>query len=157
MNKERNHNKTAKLPVLLVFAIFGLCLAAVLLTGAGTYRNLVQRGGQAHDRRVAARYVTTRFRQGACVEIEDFQGVPAMTAREEIGGRIYLTRVYCHEGSIRELFAGEWSEVSPDDGQVILEAAGLSFEETEGLLRVLITHTDGTEQRLLLNRRGDSP
>ena len=154
---DKKHNRTTELLALAVFAIFGLCMAAVLLTGAGSYRNLVQRGREAHDRRVAARYVTTRFRQGTDVEIEDFQGVSAMTVREEIGGRTYLTRVYCHEGSIRELFSGEWAEVSPDDGQVILEAAGLSFEETEGLLRVLITHADGTEQRLLLSRREDSP
>lgn len=154
---DREHKKTAELLVLAVFAIFGLCLAAVLLTGAGSYRNLVQRGREAHDRRVAERYVTTRFRQGTDVEIEDFQGVPAMTVREEIGGRIYLTRVYCHEGSIRELLAGEWTKVSPDDGQAVLEAAGLNFEQEGNMLRVRITHADGTEQVLLLNRRGDTP
>ena len=160
MNKEQNHKKTTQLLVLAVFAVFGLCLAAVLLTGAGTYRNLVQQGRQAHDRRVAARYVTTRFRQGTGVEFEDFQGVSAMTLREEIGGKIYLTRVYCYEGSIRELFSGEQTAVSPGDGQIILEANGLSFERDGNLLRVCIIHTDGTEQRLLLSLsagKGDSP
>ena len=154
---DKKHKRTTELLALAVFAIFGLCLAAVLLTGAGSYRSLVQRGREAHDRRVAVRYVTTRFRQGTDVEIEDFQGVPAMTVREEIGGRAYLTRVYCHEGSIRELLAGERAEVTPDDGQVILEAAGLFFEQEDHLLRVRITHTDGREQVLLLDRRGDSP
>lgn len=154
MRNEQIHNKTTSLLTLAVFGVFALCLAAVLLMGAGTYRNLVQQGEEAHRYRIAARYVTTRFHLGMEIKIEDFYGLQAMTVREELGGRTYLTRVYCHEGSIRELFSGEQAAVSPGDGEIVLEAESLTFQQEENLLRVCILHTDGHEQQLLLNMAG---
>jgi len=73
-----------------------------------------------------------------------------MTAREEIGGKTYLTRVYCHEGTVRELLSAETTQVTPEDGETVLEAEKLTFSQEEGLLTVEITLPDGSRQRLLL-------
>lgn len=151
MKDYRNHRKITDLLGLLVFGIFALSVAAVLLTGAGAYRNLTERGQYAHAQRTAVRYLTTRFHQASRVEIEDFDGVEALTARDEIGGRTYLTRVYCYDGHIRELFSGEKASVSPEDGQIILEAKELRFEKTDDLLTIWVVTGDGAEQQLYLN------
>lgn len=135
---------------LLVFGIFALCVAAVLLTGAGAYKRLIERGTDSYDKRVAIRYLTTRFHQAPNVGLEDFSGLQAMTVREEIGGRVYVTRVYCYEGYIRELFAAESTQVHPGDGEILLAAEELTFSVTDGTLTVEITHPDGEAQQLFL-------
>lgn len=151
MKDYNDHRRTTELFGLLVFGIFALCVAAVLLTGAGAYRNLTERGRLNHEHRTAVRYLTTRFRQAPHVEVGNFEGAEALIIREEIGGRIYLTRVYCYEGYLRELFSGENAEVGPEDGQIILEAENLRFEEDGSLLTVWVAGPEGMQQCLLLD------
>ena len=148
--KNYKHRNITDLLALLVFGIFALCVAALLLTGAGAYKNLTDRGAESYEHRVAVRYLTTRFHQAPRVQIEDFCGLEAMTVREEVGGRYYVTRVYCHEGHIRELFAAESTEVHPGDGEVILAADALEFRMDGALLTAQITHPDGKKQMLVL-------
>lgn len=149
--KKNDHRKITDLLALLVFGVFALCVAAVLLTGAKTYKNLTERGSAVYEHRVAARYLTTRFHQAPSVQVGAFCGLQALTIREEIGGRTYLTRVYCYEGHIRELFAAESAEVSPGDGETVIEAEELTFRLDGQILTVEITHPDGERQQLLLS------
>lgn len=149
--RNNGHRKITELLALLVFGVFALCVAAVLLTGAKTYSNLTERGSLVYERRVAARYLTTRFHQAEAVQVEDFCGCPAMTLREEIDGKVYLTRVYCYEGTVRELFAAENTAVAPDDGEIVMEAESLTFSQEEQLLTVEITHADGSVEQLWLS------
>lgn len=148
--RKNDHANITDLLALAVFGIFALCVAAVLLTGVGAYKNLTDRGTDSYEQRVAARYITTRFHQAPVVQLEDFCGLRAMTVREEIGGRVYVTRVYCHEGYIRELFAAEGAEVSPADGELLLEAESLSFSMDAQLMTVEIGHRSGKTQKLFL-------
>lgn len=148
--RKNDHRKITDLLALMVFGIFALCVAAVLLTGAGAYKKLTDRGTDSYQQRVAVRYLTTRFHQAARVQLEDFSGLQAMTVREEIGGRVYVTRVYCHDGYIRELFAAESAAVSPGDGEILLEAEDLIFSVNGELMTVEIIHTDGDRQQLFL-------
>lgn len=148
--KNNGHRKITQLLALLVFGVFALCVAAVLLTGAQTYQTLTQRGSRANSQRIAVRYITTRFQQAPEVRVEDFCGLQALTVREEIDGKVYLTRVYCHEGTVRELFSAEHAQVGPKDGEAVLEAEKLAFSVENGLLTAQITHGDGTLQELLL-------
>ena len=148
--KNNGHKKIAQLLAVLVFGVFALCVAAVLLTGARTYQTLTQRGSRANSQRVAVRYMTTRFQQAPAVQLEDFCGLQSLTVREEIDGKAYLTRVYCHEGTVRELFSAEHAQVGPEDGEAVLEAENLNFSLENGLLTVEITHSEGTVQQLLL-------
>ena len=146
----KGHRKITDLLALLVFAVFALCVAAVLLLSARTYNTLTQRGSRTYEHRIAARYLTTRFQQAESVYPEDFCGLSAMTVRDEINGRNYLTRVYLYEGTVRELFSGENAAVSPGDGEIVMEAQALSFQVQDGLLTAQITLDDGTVERILL-------
>lgn len=150
MEKSLHQGKITELLALLVFSIFALCTALVLLTGAGIYRNLTRRGSENFGSRTVAQYITTRVRQAGAVSIEDFGGTEALTIREIIDGDSYVTRVYCHDGCIRELFARENATVAPENGEVILPVEGVDFSLADGLLTVRITHSDGTGQELYL-------
>ena len=119
---------------LAVFTVFAVCLLLVLLTGAKTYRNLVETGQESYAARTKAMYLTTRVRQFSAITVEDFGGCQALVSREEIDGEAYLTRVYCCDGSLRELFSGENAALQPEDGEKILEAESASFSLEDGLL-----------------------
>lgn len=123
---------------LVVFAVFAVCLLLALLSGAEVYKNLHDRGAEQYAQRVAAQYLTTRVRQSQTVRVEDFCGHQALTMEEEIDGDVYLTRVYCYDGTIRELYSEETAPVAPEDGASIDQGANLTFSLDNGLLTVTI-------------------
>lgn len=141
---------------LLLFGVFAVCILMVLLTGADIYQRLTQRDQGSYDRRTAAQYITTRVRQADTqgrITIEEFGGTSALVIREDIEGESYLTRVYCWDGYIQELFSAQRWQFGPEDGEPILEAAGLSFALEDGLLTVCLQYEDGTQEQLYLALR----
>lgn len=136
---------------LLAFALFALCLLGVLLTGARSYGALVRRGEESFDRRTAAQYVATRVRQAdsaGSICVESFGDCPALTVRQEIGGETYLTRIYCHDGWLRELFAASSAELAPEDGERVAEVPEMTFTLRENRLYVHMTLPEGETQRM---------
>lgn len=148
---EKKEPKVTGLLVLVVFTLFSLCILGVLLTGAKSYEALVRRGGESYVYRTAAQYLSTRVRQADqmdAISVEDFGGQTALVLRQEIHGETYLTRIYCHNGSLRELFTAETGTFSPEDGERLLALSALSFEKTENTLSAHVTMADGREQTL---------
>ena len=145
------------LAVLLVGAVFALCLMLVLLTGAEGYASLVRRGEEGYRQRTVAQYITTRVRQapnGGSVTVGQFHGAPALEVREELEGDWYLTRVYCHEGYLRELFTPEGGNFSPEDGEKLLPLEEITFVETGSALNVTLSWEDGARQTVTLHLPG---
>ena len=135
--KERT-NKITDILSLTVLAVFALCTLLVLLLGAKVYRNLVESGAETYRTRTASQYLTTRVQQAGEISVSDFEGSDALVIREEVGNRVYLTRIYCHDGWLRELYAAESADLQPADGEKVLEAEVLSLSLENGLLRAEI-------------------
>lgn len=146
--KEKRHT-ILDLAALLVLTAFALCVLLVLLTGANLYRSLVEEGEEGYLRRTALQYLTTRIRQAESVEIGTFEGCDALILREEAGA---VTRVYCFDGWLRELYAVPEARVSPGDGEILLEAESLSVTREDRLL----TLTLGSEALYLWLPEGGS-
>lgn len=157
MRNSRQHQfHISGLAVLLVLAVFALCLLLVLLTGARVYAGLAEDGGLHHAQRTAAAYLSTRLQQSGRVYTEDFDGTDALVFPETIGGKTYLTRVYCHDGWLRELFTGENGDFSPADGEKLLEMTELSLIMEEELLQLHFTLPQGETGQVLWHRGGTS-
>ena len=124
---KKNPFKITDLLALTVFAAFAVCVLVVLLSGARVYKTLVQRGEDSFRLRTATQYVATRVRQAEDVTVADFDGYEALHIREEIDGAVYVTRIYCCDGYLRELFCAQSAELSPEDGEKIMEAESMSF------------------------------
>lgn len=133
--KEKN-GKITDILAAAVFAVFALCVLLVLLAAAGVYRDLVDSGEERFLRRTAAQYLTMRVRQAESVERAEFGGCPALVFREETPQEVYLTRVYCYDGSLRELYCPESAQLLPADGEVILPADSICFMLEGNLLTV---------------------
>ena len=147
MNKK--FTKLTDLMALLVFVVFAVCMLMVLLYGARVYQNLVHRGEENFQMRTAAQYVSMRVRQAEQVMVENFAGCEALTIPEQIGGEVYVTRVYCYDGYVRELFCAKNAALRPEDGEKIMPAESMCFEVRDGLLTVFV---DG--QPVILSLQG---
>lgn len=156
MKSERSTRKIGNLAVLLLVGIFASCLLAVLLSGAKVYRGVTERGQESFDRRTAAQYLATRVRQSDMADalwVENFGDGAALVTAEEIDGVRYETRIYCHEGWLRELFAEAGYEAAPEDGEQVLPLAALELTLESGLLRAVLWGAEGSETELLLSCR----
>ena len=153
------------LGVLLSFTLLAMCLLAVLLGGVRIYRGLAERGQESFQRRTAMEFLETRLRQadgaggvwlGAFDGTESREG-DTLFLRETLEGEEYLTRVYCWDGQLRELFTTAGSDCRPEDGEVLLPAEALRLSRDGALLTASLTE-DGreTELRFLL-RDGEAP
>ncbi len=141
---------------LLLFAVFAVSILSVLATGAGIYKRLVERDDAAYTWRTAERYISAKVRQCASAEgvcVENFGDGDALTLREEIGGAVFLTRIYCSEGYLRELFSMEGSPMTPEDGEKILPMAALEAQCFNGLLTLHLIDGEGVRRELLLALR----
>ncbi len=58
-------------------------------------------------------------------------------------GVAYLTRIYCFEGWLMELFTPETGKFSPGDGEKVLPMAALVLDITDGLLRIEFSDPSG--------------
>lgn len=99
--------------------------------GADGYQRLTQRDQEAYAQRTAAQYLATRIRQAdtaAGITVEPFgsDGPDALLLHEQVEGTTYVTRVYCYEGYLRELFSAADAELLPADGEKILEMQNLT-------------------------------
>lgn len=150
MKRLEDHRKLTGLMAVLVFALFGISLLLVLLTGAKVCRDLTRRGGEETGARTVRDYLYTRARQGENLRVEDFGGCDALVTEETVAGVTYLTRVYCYEGWLRELFCAGDAQVSPEDGEKLLEADYLKLSLEGDLLRA---RTDPEEPALILYLR----
>ncbi len=156
MKKKPGKGNITGLAALLLFGVFAVCILFVLLTGAGSYQRLVERDQSAYSRRTAAQYITTRIRQSdgaGRVTVGEFGGADALILTEKIDGVEFCTRIYCHDGVLRELFTLAEEEFEPRDGEELLPVQYLELELEGRLLTVVITNDDGTEQELALYLR----
>ncbi len=135
---------------LLVFGVFAACVLAVLLTGARAYRRLTDRDQAAYDERTCMQYVAARIRQADSLEgvaIEEFGDVTALVLGD---GGDYVTRVYCCDGYLMELYSDALSEFTPADGERVMEAEEMDLSLSERLLTVTVTGKEGASSTLQL-------
>lgn len=128
---------------LVLFGIFALCVLAVLLLGARSYRQLTLCGQDAYNQRTAAQYIVTRVRQADRLDALSVDGTEVLELTEIIDGEAYVTLVYCHGGYLRELFTPASSVCLLNAGECILPAQAVSFALEDGLLTADITAADG--------------
>lgn len=131
---------------LVLFGIFALCILGTLLQGVRVYQTLTERGSASYQDRTAAQYLMTRVRQAdaqGSVSVGTFGMVEALELTETIDGTDYITRVYCFDGYIRELFSASSHDFQPFDGECILPAQALDFTLEDGLLTALLTDENG--------------
>lgn len=150
----KKNNLTGVL-VLLVFAVFMVSVLMVLLTGADLVRGMTERDQRSYDRRTVAQYLTTRVRQGDQAGAVFAADPGTLVFREEISGTTYETRVYCHEGYLREMFCETGYDLAPEFGETILPMEDFQVCLEDTLLRIQLEMPDGSGEALALHLRSE--
>ena len=157
MKKTPNGKTASGIAALVIFCVFALCALGVLLTGANSYRSLTQRDAQSYDSRTVVQYLSTKVRQTAApesVEVADFEGVTALCFSEELQGNTYITRIYCHDGWLKELFTAGDADLLPEDGERIAPLSALDIRREGDLLHFVLTDSSGGSTELIRLLRG---
>lgn len=164
MREERRQNHITALAAVTLLAVFAVSILLALLAGAGAYRRLVDRDAAAFDTRTAAQYLATRVRQNdvgyerpdeTAVTVEDFWGADCLTLKEWNGGYVsqYVTRLYCYDGSLWELYTAADVEAELTDGERVMELDGLELSLEDGLLNAALTLKNGETETVILSLR----
>lgn len=143
---------------LLILAVFAVGILCTLLFGASSYRKLTRQSDAVFQSRTAAQYLTNRVRQAPDpdgIAVTQFGGIPALVIPQQIQEQTYLTRVYCYDGWLMELFGKAETEFLPEDGEKILPVSALELQRDRGLLSILLTDAQGNTQRILLDLPGE--
>ena len=160
-NEIKKPNISSIFPM-LSFVMFAVCIVIVLIMGARLYSRSNQRDSVDYDHRTVTGYVTTRVSQSAVAGhffVGDFhEGMPRQTGdtfffTEEIGGELYVTRLYCYDGRLYELFSPADVELDPDAGECVLPLGSLDFTITDGFLTAQIVFDDGACATLRISLR----
>ena len=147
---------------LIMLIIFSVSVMFVLLFGAKLYKQALAQDQCNYETRTVNQYLTTRLRQSdgeKMMFIGDFENATESETGdtfyfvEQINSVLYYTRIYCHEGNLCELFSDSRLRLDKDDGEIILPLSDLKFTQTDGLITVIITHTNGEVNTLKLLSR----
>ena len=142
---------------LLTFALFAIGILSVLLGGSQVYRRLTLRDQRSYDSRTCTQYIATKLRQAPApdaVSVAPFGDGDALLIQQAIEKTQYLTRIYCHDGWLMELFTLAGSDFSPEDGEKILPLDTLSIAMEGSLLSFGLTDPDHATQHITLSLRG---
>lgn len=138
--------------ILLLFAVFAITVVSVLALGANSYKRLVQRDDDAYNRRIITSYVTAKIRNhdengaivaGGFTTPQEEDGIETLHFFQMIDGERFDFRIYFYDGYIYELFTLADNEIEPEAGNRIMEAQGLSFEQTGSLIRITAIDAGG--------------
>ncbi len=143
---------------LLVLAVFTAAILAVLLGGAGIVRRLTARDDRSFEYRTASQYISARVRRSdsaGMISIGSFGDGDALILTEEIEGALYNTLIYCHDGSLYELFCRKGLEMEPQFGEQLIPLDGLILTDRGDSIEATLTHSEGWEETLLLTLRSE--
>lgn len=141
MKKKAFKTHISGVVALLLFVVFAACVTIVLLTGAKAYRRITERDRLSANRRACMQYIATKVHQNDfsdSISIENFGGTDALV----INGDDYITRIYCKDGSLTELYTTDGMELSPEDGEKILDIYSLKFKLDKNTLTVTAAETE---------------
>ena len=151
MNNKRWDKSISALSAIVMLTVFAISILSVLLGGAQVYSRLTRRDGDSFDSRTCAGYLQTKVRSAeGPVTVEPFGDTQALCFYQQANGRRYVTRVYCYEGYLMELFSLQSGEFSPLDGEKLMPAQSLTCHLEGSRLCLVLTDQYGSEQSLYM-------
>ena len=127
--------------VFLLLGVFAVFSTLMVLLGAQLYREIVDQTEAHNARRVLCSYVNNAVRGNNAADIirtESIDGVEALVFDWFVDNEHYETKVYCHEGTLRELFSEAGQPFEPGYGEIICRAEAFRPELEGSLLKLHI-------------------
>lgn len=138
--------------ILLLTCILSVCVVMVLIMGARSYQGITEMDTKVLDSCTAQQYLTAKLRyqdgDGMRPVVTDMEGNqvasgPVLQCFEEEDGVRCMTVIYAKDGHVYELFTLEELGWSAGEGEYVLDAQSLAFEDTGKGIRVMMVAADG--------------
>ena len=88
------------------------------------------------------------------VSADTFGMVDSLRISQDIEGSEFVTRIYCYENWLMELFTLADGDFLPEDGEKILPLSSLSVSQDGNVFSFILTDTEGKTQQLTISVRG---
>lgn len=144
---------------LVLFAVFAGCVLAVLNTGVTTYSAIVERGQDSYDQRALTHLVSTKLRQSegkGRVTVTKEDGIDVLSLYEQLESNEFVTRIYCYDGWLCELFTFSDMPFKPEDGERLMEATCVGMAEKDGFVTLELLDSDKDPVSVKFSLRGDA-
>lgn len=153
------HRSVQTMACALVLLLYLAVSAVALLGGVRTWQRTERQMESHFSVQTPLAYLAGKARQSERFYAQPFaDGTEALALISKWDGQTYITRLYCYDGALYELFTPEQVVLTPADGVRLMEGGELAFDEAEHALRVTYTAADGGSQTLLLaHKRGEAP
>lgn len=157
--QEKNHIVDV-LFVLALFVVFTLSALVLVILGASVYKQTVSYMDENFTSRTAYSYLTEKVRQNDLydsISLGQLEGTEALVMTQEINDTTYATYLYLYEGSLRELFMRQGSDIGTNPlsaGQEILPLTDWNLEMADDhLLHIALTLEDNSQKELFIALR----
>ncbi len=146
--------------VLALFVVFTLSALVLVILGANVYQQTISYMDENYTARTACSYLTEKVHQNDLydsISIGQLEDTPALLLSRKINDTSYVTCLYLYEGSLRELFMRQGSDIGDDPlsaGKEILPLHGWELEMAEEhLLHITLTLENDSEKDLYISLR----
>lgn len=122
--------------MIALFCVFASSALFVVLIGANVYRQTTEQMDQTDISRTSLLYLSEKIRQSdrvGSISIGTVGGQDALILEQELEGNDYLTYIYSYDGFLRELFVSKEHQVSPEEGQEILQLKEMQIRQKDGM------------------------
>jgi hypothetical protein len=149
---------------LLAIILYTAVVIILLSLGIQSYKTMIEKDYASNETYLATSYIAAKIRSndtkaafatGGFVSAEADDGIPTLHIYQEIEGEFYETRVYYHEGYLKELFSFRDGEVAPEDGNQIMELSDLSFQKLSHGILVSIVSSEGQKSSTIVTMRSE--
>ena len=158
MNGNDRKHYTDSLAILVVFAIFAVCVVLSLLAGASAYKRLSERDTSDYETRTCLQYIGTKLSNAQCPEaiaVVPFGDGNALRISEDFAGEEYCTYVFADGGYLCELYTiASDDQPDPASGEHMIELNGLSFEQDGSLITARLENRFGADSVRFYGIRG---
>jgi len=138
---------------LILFFVLAVCILYVSVMGINISKSISARNSSSYALRTAYNYTSVKVQSANSkndIFTEDFGGYDTLVIKEAHNGKDYLTRIYCCDGYLRELFCAADATLSPADGEKLLKLNDMSISNEDDVLNIRFTESGGKPQTLIL-------
>ena len=132
--------------VFLLLGMFAVVSVMMVLLSASAYRSTVERIDLNNSTRVLNAFVRSALMaddEAGLVEAREEKGLQTLCILADEGSTI--KRLYCLDGTLRELYTFTENEFKPDSGEIVCDAQDLRIDSADGLLTIILTDALGRE------------
>lgn len=132
--------------VFLLLGIFAVLSTGMVLLSVQAYHSAEERSGEHNGARILSSYVRSMLRaEDGYADVYTIPGEESdqLVLEHDYDGDIYLTRIYCSGGKLREWFYHGDTPFVPEEGEVVCDAQELRAEEEDGRIMVWIQSPEG--------------